>query len=66
MLSFISSHIVKKMILNNMIDKNEKELFIYGIELIISNISSIFIVLLLGILFHKLIEAITLLILLWI
>lgn len=54
------------MILNNMIDKNEKELFIYGIELIISNISSIFIVLLLGILFHKLIEAITLLILLWI
>lgn len=66
MLSFISSHIVKKMILNNMIDKNEKELFIYGIELIISNISSIFIVLLFGILFHKLIEAITLLILLWI
>lgn len=66
MLSFISSHIVKKMILNNMIDKNEKELFIYGIELIISNISSIFIVLLLGILFHKLIEAITLLISLWI
>lgn len=66
MLSFISSYIVGKMILNNMIDKNEKELFIYGIELIISNISSISIVLLLGILFHKLIEAIILLILLWI
>lgn len=66
MLSLISNYIVEKMILNKMIDKNEKELFVYGIELIISNISSVLIVLFLGVLFHKLIEAIILLVLLWI